>query len=135
LRAVDDLPHRTKSSCVFNAAKTEDAVLRARQRNDRTARDLRRPAKEYVRHGRFLPHQALAALRFRTGQQDQGRRAPRAPTSSISAWAIPTCRRRKHVIEKLVETAGKPRTDRYSASKGIGGLRRAQAAITSAASA
>src|ERR671929_1550040 len=34
----------------------------------------------------------------------------------------------KHVIEKLVETAGKPRTDRYSASKGIAGLRRAQAA-------
>ncbi len=26
-----------------------------------------------------------------------------------------------------METAGKPRTDRYSASKGIGGLRRAQA--------
>ena len=33
----------------------------------------------------------------------------------------------KHVIDKLVETAGKPRTDRYSASKGIPGLRRAQA--------
>src|SRR3954464_11043398 len=33
----------------------------------------------------------------------------------------------RHVIEKLVETAGKPRTDRYSASKGIPGLRRAQA--------
>src|SRR5215211_8830696 len=33
----------------------------------------------------------------------------------------------QHVIEKLVETAGKPRTDRYSASKGIAGLRRAQA--------
>src|SRR3954467_233220 len=32
-----------------------------------------------------------------------------------------------HVIEKLCETAGRPRTDRYSASKGIGGLRRAQA--------
>jgi alanine-synthesizing transaminase len=32
----------------------------------------------------------------------------------------------RHVIEKLVETAGKPRTDRYSASKGIAGLRRAQ---------
>ncbi len=31
-------------------------------------------------------------------------------------------------MEKLVETAGKPRTDRYSASKGIAGLRRAQAA-------
>ncbi|HYW59570.1 MAG TPA: LL-diaminopimelate aminotransferase [Xanthobacteraceae bacterium] len=33
-----------------------------------------------------------------------------------------------HVIEKLKETVGKPRTDRYSASKGIPGLRRAQAA-------
>jgi alanine-synthesizing transaminase len=33
-----------------------------------------------------------------------------------------------HVVEKLKETIGKPRTDRYSASKGIPGLRRAQAA-------
>ena len=33
-----------------------------------------------------------------------------------------------HVIDKLKETLGKPRTDRYSASKGIPGLRRAQAA-------
>ena len=33
----------------------------------------------------------------------------------------------KHVIDKLIETVGKPRTDRYSASKGIAGLRRAQA--------
>jgi alanine-synthesizing transaminase len=34
----------------------------------------------------------------------------------------------QHVIDKLKETLGRPRTDRYSASKGIGGLRRAQAA-------
>ena len=33
-----------------------------------------------------------------------------------------------HVVEKLKDTVGKPRTDRYSASKGIPGLRRAQAA-------
>src|SRR5512135_2278237 len=33
-----------------------------------------------------------------------------------------------HVIDKLKETLGKPRTDRYSASRGIPGLRRAQAA-------
>jgi len=33
-----------------------------------------------------------------------------------------------HVIEKMKETLGRPRTDRYSASKGISGLRRAQAA-------
>ncbi|MHC2588391.1 aspartate/methionine/tyrosine aminotransferase [Bradyrhizobium ottawaense] len=32
-----------------------------------------------------------------------------------------------HVLEKLKETLGKPRTDRYSASRGIPGLRRAQA--------
>jgi alanine-synthesizing transaminase len=34
----------------------------------------------------------------------------------------------RHVIDKLAETAGKARTDRYSASKGITGLRRAQSA-------
>ncbi len=34
----------------------------------------------------------------------------------------------KHILEKLTETVGKPRTDRYSASKGIPGLLRAQAA-------
>ena len=33
-----------------------------------------------------------------------------------------------HVIEKMKETLGKPRTDRYSASRGITGLRKAQAA-------
>ena len=33
-----------------------------------------------------------------------------------------------HVVDKLKETVGKPRTDRYSASRGIPGLRRAQAA-------
>ncbi|HRK19450.1 MAG TPA: aminotransferase class I/II-fold pyridoxal phosphate-dependent enzyme, partial [Hyphomicrobiaceae bacterium] len=34
----------------------------------------------------------------------------------------------QHVREKLVETLGKPRTDRYSSSKGIPGLLKAQAA-------
>jgi alanine-synthesizing transaminase len=33
----------------------------------------------------------------------------------------------RHVIEKLKETLGKPKTDRYSASRGITGLRKAQA--------
>ena len=32
------------------------------------------------------------------------------------------------MLEKLKETIGKPRTDRYSSSKGIPGLRRAQVA-------
>ena len=34
----------------------------------------------------------------------------------------------QHVLDKLKDTLGKPRTDRYSASKGIPGLRKAQAA-------
>ena len=34
----------------------------------------------------------------------------------------------QHIVEKMVETISKPRTHRYSASKGIPGLRRAQAA-------
>jgi alanine-synthesizing transaminase len=34
----------------------------------------------------------------------------------------------QHVLDKLKETIGKPRTDRYSSSKGIPGLRKAQAA-------
>ncbi len=34
----------------------------------------------------------------------------------------------QHVLDKLKETLGKPRTDRYSSSKGVPGLRRAQAA-------
>src|SRR5438874_4515741 len=33
-----------------------------------------------------------------------------------------------HVVEKMKETLGRPRTDRYSSSRGIPGLRRAQAA-------
>lgn len=34
----------------------------------------------------------------------------------------------QHIVDKLVETIGKPQTSRYSVSKGIPGLRRAQAA-------
>ncbi len=33
----------------------------------------------------------------------------------------------QHIVDKLVETVGRPRTHRYSASRGIPGLRRAQA--------
>jgi alanine-synthesizing transaminase len=33
----------------------------------------------------------------------------------------------QHILDKLVETVSKPRTNRYSASRGIAGLRRAQA--------
>ena len=55
-------------------------------------------------------------------------RAPAAPTSSISAWAIPTCRPRRIFSRSWSRRSSKPRTNRYSASRGIAGLRRAQAA-------
>ena len=41
----------------------------------------------------------------------------------------------KHVIDKLVETVGKPRTDRYSASKGLPACDGLRPAIMRAASA
>ena len=53
--------------------------------------------------------------------------APTAPTSSISAWATRISTPRSTSSPSWCETAGRPRTDRYSASKGIAGLRRAQA--------
>ena len=52
-------------------------------------------------------------------------RAAAARTSSTSAWAIPTAPRRKHIVDKLVETAQRPDTHGYSVSKGIPRLRRA----------
>ena len=77
----------------------------------------------------FPPHQALAAVRVRRGEPPQGRRRGRAaPTSSISAWAIRICRRRSTSSTSWSRRCAKPRTHRYSASKGIPGLRRAQAA-------
>ena len=33
-----------------------------------------------------------------------------------------------HIVDKLVETARSPKVNRYSASKGVQGLRKAQAA-------
>ena len=77
---------------------------------------------------RFSPGAAFCRLMSSSrSTSSRPRPAPAAPTSSISAWAIRILPAPKHVIDKLVETVGKPRTDRYSASKGIAGLRRAQA--------
>jgi hypothetical protein len=40
-----------------------------------------------------------------------------APSANYAAQSQAS----QHIIDKLVETVGKPRTDRYSPSKGIGG--------------
>ena len=79
-------------------------------------------------HDRFLPHPPPAALRLRRSECDEGGGAGAGrATSSISAWAIPTARRRPCHRETVPRSRAIPRAHRYSASKGIAGLRKAQA--------
>jgi len=87
------------------AAITEDAV------NDEFHRIKRLPP--YV----FAEVNALKASARAAGNDiiDLGMGNPDMPTP-------------QHIVDKLVETVSKPRTHRYSASRGIPGLRRAQAA-------
>jgi hypothetical protein len=70
----------------------------------------------------------LAALRLRTGQPAEGVGAGGGATSSISGWAIRTFRHPRASSTSCVEAVQDPRTHRYSTSRGIPGLRRAQAA-------
>jgi len=63
-----------------------------------------------------------------------GRAERRGRYQSTSAWAIRICRRHPHVIEKLKDTLGKPRTDRYSASRASPGCARRRPPITLAGS-
>ena len=66
---------------------------------------------------------------FEQVNRDQGERARNAGADIIDlGMGNPDLPTPPHIVEKLIETVGKPRTDRYSASKGITGLRRAQAA-------
>src|SRR5215204_2864858 len=81
-----------------------------------------RPMEDFYRIRRLPPYvfekvnQAKAAARNAGADIiDMGMGNPDLPTPP-------------HVLEKLKETLGKPRTDRYSASRGINGLRKAQAA-------
>src|ERR1700683_360464 len=78
--------------------------------------------EEFYRIRRLPPYVFATATRAKAGARnagadiiDLGMGNPDLPTPA-------------HVVEKLKETIGKPRTDRYSSSKGIPGLRRAQAA-------
>ena len=66
---------------------------------------------------------------FEQVNQRQGARARNAGADIIDlGMGNPDLPAPPHVIEKLKETIGKPRTDRYSASRGIAGLAPAQAA-------
>src|SRR5829696_4790856 len=101
-------------------AESGSAARQTRRRPLR-ARSLR-PMEDFYRIRRLPPYvfekvnQAKAAARNAGADIiDMGMGNPDLPTPP-------------HVLEKLKETLGKPRTDRYSASRGINGLRKAQAA-------
>src|SRR6195256_6026500 len=94
--------------------------MRWRPRRDRCP-ELR-PMEDFYRIRRLPPYvfekvnQAKAAARNAGADIiDLGMGNPDLPTPP-------------HVIEKLKDTIGRPRTDRYSSSRGIPGLRRPQAA-------
>ena len=89
-----------------------------------------RSRKGTLRDARIPQRAAPAALRLRAGQQAQGQGPRRrgGHRRSRHGQSGPPAAGPQALIDKLVETVGKPRTDHYSASKGIPGLRRARAA-------
>ena len=70
----------------------------------------------------------LAALCFRAGQPAEGQRPHAWRRHYRSRHGQSRSADAARIVDKLCETCGKPRTDRYSSSRGIPGLRRAQAA-------
>ena len=78
---------------------------------------------------RILPHPAPAALRLRRGERDEGRGARSGRGHRRSRHGQPRRRRRRSTSSTSSrEVANKPHAHRYSASRGIPGLRKAQAA-------
>ena len=70
---------------------------------------------------------SVCPLTFSSGEPRQGCGPQQGADIIDLGMGNPDLPAPAHVVEKLIETIGKPRTDRYSASKGIPGLRRAQA--------
>ena len=77
---------------------------------------------EFHRIQRLPPYIFEIVNRAKAGARDQG-----ADIIDLG-MGNPDLPTPQHIIDKLKETVGKPRTDRYSASRGIPGLRKAQAA-------
>src|SRR5579872_5759887 len=121
LPAIAALPHRRKT---LAGPRSRDKRLNHHRAAESNApRHTPRPSMEEFYRIRRLPpyvfevvNRAKATAR-NAGEDiiDLGMGNPDLPAPA-------------HVIEKLKETVGKMRTDRYSQSKGIPGLRRAQAA-------
>jgi len=88
---------------------------------------LRVFVSEFRRDRRILPHEAPAALCHRRSERDAGRRTRRGQDIIDLGMGNPDLPPPPHVIEKLCEVAMKPDAHGYSASKGIPGVRKAQA--------
>jgi alanine-synthesizing transaminase len=85
--------------------------------------EMRRPVHEDFHRIKRLPPYVFAEV-------NRLKAAARARGADIIDLGMgnPDLPTPQHIVDKLVETIAKPRTHRYSASKGIPGLRRAQAA-------
>ncbi len=81
-----------------------------------------RPSDEFHRIKRLPPYVFAEVNRLKAEQRAQG--------VDIIDFGMgnPDMDTPDHIVDKLVETVKRPRTHRYSASRGIAGLRRAQAA-------
>ncbi len=85
---------------------------------------------------RFLPHQAPAPLCHRRSERDaSGSARGRARTSSISAWAIRTCRRRRMSSTSCAKWRASPMRTAIRRRRASPGCARPRPAITSGASA
>jgi alanine-synthesizing transaminase len=80
-----------------------------------------RPSDEFHRIKRLPPYVFAEVNRLKAAYRAEG-------TDIIDfGMGNPDMDTPAHIVDKLVETVQRPRTHRYSASKGIAGLRRAQA--------
>src|SRR6201993_4332761 len=89
---------------------------------DRGLPELKGPMEDFYRIRRLPPYVFEQVNRAKAAARNAGADIIDLGMGNPDLSAPP------HVLEKLKETLGKPRTDRYSASRGIPGLRRAQAA-------
>src|ERR1700731_520931 len=89
---------------------------------DRGLPELKGPMEDFYRIRRLPPYVFEQVNRAKAAARNAG-----ADIIDLG-MGNPDLSTPPHVIEKLKETLGKPRTDRYSASRGINGLRKARPA-------
>src|SRR5438067_1096611 len=102
---------------LFLQSRDKRRALRRRKKD----RGVRRSMEEFHRIRRLPPYVFEQVNRAKAAARNAG-----ADIIDLG-MGNPDLPAPAHVLEKLKEVAGKPRTDRYSSSRGIPGLRKAQA--------